>query len=94
MIAQRIFMLRKAFGLNQAQLAKKLHISTSAVGMYEQGRRQPNIEILVTLANTFDVSLDYLITGNEYPESKKIYHEHKTAKFCPCTTCYWKKHYE
>ena len=91
MIAQRIIMLRKALGLKQAQLAKELHISTSTVGMYEQGRRQPNIEMLITLANTFDVSLDYLITGNEYPESKK-YTVNTTPQNCPCTTCYWKKH--
>ena len=93
MIAYRIIMLRKELGLTQAQLAKKLHISTSAVGMYEQGRRQPNIEMLVALANTFDVSLDYLITGNEYPGSKKSTLNAKLEK-CPCTTCYWKNHYK
>ena len=91
MIAQRIIMLRKSFGLSQAQLAEQLHISTSTVGMYEQGRRQPSIEMLIAFANTFDVSLDYLITGIEYPESKKHYQKHKTTIACPCTTCYWKK---
>lgn len=94
MIAHRIVKLRKTLGLSQAQLAKQLHISTSAVGMYEQGRRQPNIEMLVAFANIFDVSLDYLIIGIEYPESKKYYREYKTEKNCPCTTCYWRKHNE
>lgn len=63
MLGARIASLRQAFGLSQAQLAKKLHISTSAVGMYEQGRREPSVDTLVALSREFGVSLDYLLSG-------------------------------
>ena len=39
MLGQRIAMLRKQNGYSQAELAARLQISSSSVGMYEQGRR-------------------------------------------------------
>ena len=63
MLGARIAALRRAAGWNQAELAGKLRISPSAVGMYEQGRREPSAQMLVELAKVFDVSLDYLLTG-------------------------------
>ena len=44
-------------------LANQLHISASAVGMYEQGRREPSLAGVVELAAVFGVSADYLLTG-------------------------------
>ena len=66
MLSSRIKALRIRAELSQRQLAELLHISTSAMGMYEQGRRTPDLNTLVTLSQTFDVSLDYLITGTEH----------------------------
>ena len=43
--------------------AKKRRVSPSAVGMYEQGRREPPAAILVELARLFGVTTDYLLTG-------------------------------
>ena len=65
-IGKRIMALRKDQHLSQVELAKKLNISASAEGMYEQGRRTPSIKILIQMAKQFNVSLDYLITGSEY----------------------------
>lgn len=67
MLGSRITLCRKACGWSQAGLAKRLHISPSAVGMYEQGRREPPCDILIALAETFDVSVDYLLTGKNAP---------------------------
>ena len=50
--------LRKEKGWSQLQLSKELNVSPSAVGMYEQGRRIPDLETLITLSRLFDVSLD------------------------------------
>ena len=63
MLGTRIASLRQNYGLSQAQLAQKLHISTSTVGMYEQGRREPSVDTLITLSRIFGVSLDYLLSG-------------------------------
>ena len=61
--AQRIRDRLGALKMNQAELAKRLNISTSAVGMYEQGRREPSVETLIALSREFGVSLDYLLSG-------------------------------
>ena len=63
MLGPRIASLRQTYGLSQAELAKRLHISTSAIGMYEQGRREPSVDTLIALSREFGVSLDYLLSG-------------------------------
>ena len=65
----RIAALRKEAGLSQAELAGRLQISASALGMYEQGRREPSAQMLVTLARILGVSTDYLLTG--IPETEQ-----------------------
>lgn len=71
MLGERIALLRRGLGWNQAQLARRLHISTSAVGMYEQGRREPSLEGLVKLAEALGVSADYLLTGKPLVEGDR-----------------------
>ena len=63
LLGKRIAALRSSKGLNQKQLAEKLNISPSAIGMYEQGRREPSLDRLVAIAGVFEVSTDYLLTG-------------------------------
>lgn len=63
MLGARIAALRRGKGLSQAQLAHRLSISPSAVGMYEQGRREPSVALLVAMAGEFQVSTDFLLTG-------------------------------
>lgn len=63
MMGARIAALRRKAGMSQAELAQLLQCSASAVGMYEQGRREPAADILVRLAEVFAVSTDYLLTG-------------------------------
>ena len=62
-MGQRIALLRRHAGLSQAELAARMGISASAVGMYEQGRREPSVDALVMLSEIFQVSTDYLLTG-------------------------------
>ena len=72
MLGARIAALRRAAGWNQAELAQRLRISPSAVGMYEQGRREPSGEMLVQLARVLGVSVDYLLTGQSAPDEAKL----------------------
>lgn len=53
--------LRTESGLSQQQLADILKVSKSRISMYEQGRREPDLEMLIIIADYFDVSLDYLL---------------------------------
>ena len=61
MLGLRIAVLRVEKGWSQAELAKRIGVSTSAVGMYEQGRREPSLSILVRLALELSVTTDYLL---------------------------------
>ena len=63
MLGPRIAALRRSAKLSQAELAQLLKISPSAVGMYEQGRREPALGILAEMARIFGVSIDFLVTG-------------------------------
>lgn len=56
--------LRKKNNYNQFEVAMKLNVSPSAIGMYEQGRRQPDNEIIKRIANLFNVSTDYLLDND------------------------------
>ena len=63
MLGPRIAALRRQAGLSQAELASRLRVSPSAMGMYEQGRREPPVEVLVALARELGVTTDFLLTG-------------------------------
>lgn len=56
--------LRRKHNLSQLAIAKMLNVSPSAIGMYEQGRRQPDNELIKKIANMFDVSIDYLLDND------------------------------
>lgn len=87
MLSCRIAQLRRSIGLHQSELAEKLHVSPSTIGMYEQGRRTPNLDILIQMSRIFNVSLDYLITGAEFSPSTDA-SDHNTPPFhCPCARC-------
>jgi transcriptional regulator with XRE-family HTH domain len=66
----RIASLRRQAGMSQARLAELLGVSPSAVGMYEQGRREPSSDVLVQLGRIFGVSVDYILTGSPSPQEE------------------------
>lgn len=47
--------------MSQQDLADALGISKSAINMYERGERQPNFETLESIADYFNVDIDYLL---------------------------------
>lgn len=57
----RLKELRKGRHLSQRELADKLHISKSAVSMYEGGQREPDHGTLEMIADYFNVDMDYLL---------------------------------
>ena len=56
----------------QTDMAKILNVAKSTVSMYERNQREPGADILKKYAQTFDVSLDYLL-GNERPVEGQDY---------------------
>lgn len=58
--------IRKKKRLSQLKVAMDLNISREALSYYENGRRNPDIQMLIAMSRYFNVSIDYLITGKEF----------------------------
>lgn len=57
----RLKELRKRKHLSQRALAEELHVSKSAISMYENGSREPDYETTEKIADYFNVDVDYLL---------------------------------
>lgn len=53
--------LREARGFSQRQLADKIGVSPSMIGLYETGERMPSFETLLRIRRLFGVSADFLL---------------------------------
>ena len=58
--------IRKKRNLNQQKVAMDLNISREALSYYENGKREPSLSLLVDMSRYFNVSINYLITGEEF----------------------------
>ena len=79
MLGARIRALRRAAGMNQKELGEKLGVSASTIGMYEQGRREPSADRLISLAALLGTSPDGLLLGKPSEEAEKEQWEQDTA---------------
>lgn len=61
-------LLRVRNEYTQAQLSKKLGLTKSVVSAYENGIRLPSYDVLIEIANIFNVSTDYLLGVNRNTE--------------------------
>lgn len=62
---ERLKNLRDDKGFTQKHLAEVLNISVSTISHYENGTREPSIEILIQMAEVLGVSVDYLVGSTE-----------------------------
>lgn len=65
-IATRIKQLRADRGINQEELAAGINVSRGNVGDWERGRTRPSAEALVSLSKYFNVSVNWLLTGEYF----------------------------
>ena len=57
-MANNIKQLREADGMNKAELAAKMRLTTPSITKWERGRANPTYDNLIQLAEIFGVSLD------------------------------------
>lgn len=60
-LGQQMAALRKKKGLSQADLGKAVGTSGDIIGRYERDEVKPSIEVAMKIADTLDISLDYLV---------------------------------
>jgi transcriptional regulator with XRE-family HTH domain len=65
LIGERLRKLREDKGMTQGFLAELLNVSRQSIGGYENNNVDPPIDILVKIADVFNVSLDYLLGRTE-----------------------------
>ena len=59
--------LRHQEGLTQEELASRLGVSRSTIGMYERGKREPDLKPLEKIADIFGVEMNFILNhpGND-----------------------------
>lgn len=60
--------LRTDSGMSQEELAKRLGLAKSTISMYESGSREPSLEILEAIADTFNVDMNTLTDSKKSSE--------------------------
>lgn len=66
---ERLRKLRKEKKLSQKEFGKLFDLSESTIGMYERDERKPDYDTLKRIADFFDETIDYLITGKKITSS-------------------------
>ncbi|MDO6448990.1 helix-turn-helix transcriptional regulator [Oceanobacillus profundus] len=69
MFSKRLKKLRENKKMSQQEVADYLSITRQGYAKYEKATAQPDFDSLKKLSLLFKVSIDYLITGNEYSDS-------------------------
>lgn len=59
-LGENIMLLRKKKGLSQADLGKIIGTSGDVIGRYERSNLTPSIDVVTKIADTLEVSIDYL----------------------------------
>ncbi len=58
--------IRKSKKFSQQKVALDLNISRESLSYYENGKRQPTLELLVDMSKYFNVDINFLITGEKF----------------------------
>lgn len=71
-LSERLVRLRKQKGLSQFDVAETLHVSRQAISKWESGNTLPSTDNLKLLSNLYDVSVDFLLNGEEDQPSDEL----------------------
>ena len=58
---------RKHIKITQVQAAKTAGVTVSMYQFYEYGKSEPRIGVLIALASTYNISLDYIVGLSDDP---------------------------
>jgi len=62
-LGQRMLEFRKSLGYSQKVVAEKTGIGRSFISHIEAGSQRPSFEVINKLLNSFNISIDWLLTG-------------------------------
>ncbi|MBR1955188.1 MAG: helix-turn-helix transcriptional regulator [Clostridia bacterium] len=64
--SEQLSALRTEKKLSRAELAKQLNVSVRLISYWESGQRECDFDMLIQIADIFEVSVDYLLGRVEY----------------------------
>lgn len=67
----RLKYLREKKRISQLKMAMDLNLAQNTISQYESGARQADYQTLISIANYFNVSIDYLLERTDNPEINK-----------------------
>ena len=79
-LGKRIAEIRKEHSLTQEGLAEICSVTRQTISNWENGKSYPDLETLVLISDTFDVSLDVMLKGDRKMVSE-ITKEQKHGKY-------------
>jgi transcriptional regulator with XRE-family HTH domain len=82
-LGEHIMLLRKQKSLSQAELSKKIGTSGDIIGRYERGVMTPSIEVIIRIADAFDVSMDFLVVKQVLSSISRHLRDWKRLSNCP-----------
>ncbi len=68
-VVDRLNLLQKNSGMNQKDLARAIGLSLSIFTIWNKGNAKPGLKQLVKVAQYFNVSLDWLVFGDDVPDN-------------------------
>lgn len=68
LFSERLRGLRKSAKVSQTVLANAIGLNIKQIQRYEAGNNEPTLSVLISLADFFDVSLDYLVGRSDRRE--------------------------
>jgi transcriptional regulator with XRE-family HTH domain len=69
---KRLGEVRKLKKMSQDELAKKLNVHGAVIGRYERDEVKPSIEVVATVAEALEVSLDYLVGITDFFPARSL----------------------
>ncbi len=72
MFPKRLNQLRKIRGYTAQNMADLLELALRSYQFYESGKRSPNLDTLVRIADILDVSIDYLLGRDNWLQAHGV----------------------
>jgi transcriptional regulator with XRE-family HTH domain len=70
-LGEHIMLIRKQKGFSQSQLGKQIGTSGDIIGRYERNLITPSIEVIIKMADVFEVSIDFLVGKTSFALDKQ-----------------------
>lgn len=70
-ISERLIGLRQKNQLSQTAVANRMGVTPALISAYEKGERNPSLEKLITLADIYHVTTDYIL-GRTHTDTSSV----------------------